>query len=152
MSWRGKGVNGVSWVSDPIVVATGRSCRSPRCRPAKSPSSPPRWEPSCRPASFWPLGGQKVIWRNILGPGKYRINPYGYRIELVDAISIPIGYVGVVSGLSGEQAPPGEFAEPGQKGARRVRVGARGGKSEGNGEKPSAVAGRCRLSEQAGNT
>jgi hypothetical protein len=68
---------------------------------------------------FLAAPGQKGIWRNVLGPGKYRLNPYGYRVELVDAISIPIGYVGVVTGLSGEQAPPGEFAGPGQKGVRR---------------------------------
>ncbi len=37
--------------------------------------------------------------------------PYGYQIDIVDAISIPIGYAGVVTSLSGEQAPPGEFAE-----------------------------------------
>ncbi len=33
--------------------------------------------------------GQKGIWRSVLGPGKYRMNPYGYNIEIVDAISIP---------------------------------------------------------------
>jgi regulator of protease activity HflC (stomatin/prohibitin superfamily) len=37
----------------------------------------------------------------------------------MDAISVPIGYVGVLTGLSGEQAPEGEFAGPGQKGIRR---------------------------------
>ncbi|MBT8042706.1 MAG: hypothetical protein KJN98_06015, partial [Pontiella sp.] len=35
--------------------------------------------------------GQKGIWRSVLGPGKYRMNPYGYNIEIADAISIPIG-------------------------------------------------------------
>jgi len=68
---------------------------------------------------FLAAQGQKGIWRQVLGPGRYRLNPYGYRIELLDAISIPIGYVGVVTGLSGRQAPPGEFAGPGEKGVRR---------------------------------
>jgi regulator of protease activity HflC (stomatin/prohibitin superfamily) len=68
---------------------------------------------------FLAARGQKGIWRNVLGPGKYRLNPYGYRVELVDAMSIPIGYVGVVTGLSGQQAAPGEFAAPGQKGVRK---------------------------------
>ena len=62
--------------------------------------------------------GQKGIQRGVLGPGKYRLNPYGYTVEIVDAISIPIGYVGVITGLSGEQAPEGEFAKPNQKGIR----------------------------------
>lgn len=62
--------------------------------------------------------GQKGIQRGVLGPGKYRLNPYGYTVEIVDAISIPIGYVGVITGLSGEQAPEGQFAQPNQKGIR----------------------------------
>ncbi len=62
--------------------------------------------------------GQKGIWRGVLGPGKYRMNPYGYEIEVVDAISIPIGYVGVVTSLAGAQAVEGQFAERGQKGVR----------------------------------
>ena len=62
--------------------------------------------------------GQKGIWRTLLGPGRYRFNPYGYQIDLVDAISIPIGYVGVMTSLSGNQAPEGEFAGPHQKGIR----------------------------------
>ena len=60
--------------------------------------------------------GQKGIRRKVLSPGKYRLNPVGYKVDVVDAISIPIGYVGAVTSLSGVQAPPGEFAKPGQKG------------------------------------
>jgi regulator of protease activity HflC (stomatin/prohibitin superfamily) len=63
--------------------------------------------------------GQKGIWRSVLGPGKYRMNPYGYNVEIVDAISIPIGYAGVITSLSGEQAPNGEFANDSQKGVRK---------------------------------
>ena len=62
--------------------------------------------------------GQKGIWHGVLGPGKYRINPVGYLIDTVDAISIPIGYVGVVTSLAGEKAPEGQFAGPNQKGIR----------------------------------
>ncbi len=62
--------------------------------------------------------GQKGIWRSVLGPGKYRMNPYGYTIEIVDAISIPIGYAGVITSLSGQQAENGQFAGEGQKGVR----------------------------------
>jgi regulator of protease activity HflC (stomatin/prohibitin superfamily) len=63
--------------------------------------------------------GQKGIWRSVLGPGKYRMNTYGYNIEIVDAISIPIGYAGVITSLSGEQAPSGQFANDKQKGVRK---------------------------------
>ena len=62
--------------------------------------------------------GQKGIWKNVLGPGKYRLNPAGYQIDIVDAISIPIGYDGVVTSLSGRQTPPNEFAKQGEKGVR----------------------------------
>lgn len=62
--------------------------------------------------------GQKGIRRGVLGPGKYRLNSYGYNVDIVDAISIPIGYVGVITSLSGTQPPDGAFAGPKQKGVR----------------------------------
>ena len=65
---------------------------------------------------FLAASGQKGIWKNVLGPGKYRLNPFGYTLDILDAISVPIGYVGVVTSLSGEQAPEGKFAGPKQKG------------------------------------
>jgi regulator of protease activity HflC (stomatin/prohibitin superfamily) len=63
--------------------------------------------------------GQKGIWRSVLGPGKYRMNPYGYNVEIVDAISIPIGYDGVITSLAGEKAASGEFANAKQQGVRK---------------------------------
>jgi regulator of protease activity HflC (stomatin/prohibitin superfamily) len=63
--------------------------------------------------------GQKGIWRTVLGPGKYRLNPYGYQVDIVDAISIPIGYAGVLTSLSGKQAPEGQFAGANEKGVRK---------------------------------
>ncbi|QBG48923.1 hypothetical protein EGM51_16500 [Verrucomicrobia bacterium S94] len=68
---------------------------------------------------FIAVRGQKGIWRDVLGPGKYRMNPYGYNIEIVDAISIPIGYAGVITSRSGDQAPSGQFAGKHQKGVRK---------------------------------
>lgn len=59
---------------------------------------------------------QKGIWRWPLGPGTYRLNPMGYNVEIIDAISIPIGYVGVVTSLSGASTEPHAFAKTGQKG------------------------------------
>ena len=71
------------------------------------------------PGEFLAEPGQKGIWRRVLGPGKHRLNPYGYQIDIVDAVSIPIGYVGVVTSLSGKQTTPGAFAGPGEKGVRQ---------------------------------
>ncbi len=62
--------------------------------------------------------GQKGIRRGALGPGRYRLNPYGYQIDINDAISVPIGYVGVVTSLAGARAPEGGFAKANQKGIR----------------------------------
>lgn len=62
--------------------------------------------------------GEKGIWHGALSPGKYRMNPYGYQIDVVDAISVPIGYAGVITSLSGDQAINGAFAQDNQKGIR----------------------------------
>ncbi len=61
----------------------------------------------------------KGIWRDVLGPGVYRLNPEGYSIELADAINIPIGYVGIVTSQTGVPSQPGEFAKPGEKGVMK---------------------------------
>ncbi|MCD8349328.1 MAG: hypothetical protein LUC93_01785 [Planctomycetaceae bacterium] len=62
--------------------------------------------------------GQKGTWRKVLGPGCYRLNPIGYAVDVIDAVSLPLGFAGVVTNLSGEAAPEGLFAQPGQKGVR----------------------------------
>lgn len=61
---------------------------------------------------------EKGIWRRVLGPGTYRLNPYGYEITVEDAVVIPVGYVGIITSLSGKQAPDGAFASTGEKGVR----------------------------------
>jgi regulator of protease activity HflC (stomatin/prohibitin superfamily) len=71
------------------------------------------------PGEFLAGPNDKGIRRGVLGPGRYRLNPYGYQVQVLSAMSIPIGYVGVVTSLSGRQAAPGEFAGPGEKGVRR---------------------------------
>ena len=58
----------------------------------------------------------KGVWRRVLGPGTYRLNPEGYDIKVMSAINIPIGYAGVVTSLTGKPAPKGQFAGPGEKG------------------------------------
>ena len=58
----------------------------------------------------------KGVWKDVLGPGTYRLNPEGYDVKPMDAISIPIGYVGVVTSQAGKPAKAGAFAGPGEKG------------------------------------
>ena len=58
----------------------------------------------------------KGVWKNVLGPGTDRLNPEGYDVQALDAISIPIGYVGVVTSQAGKPAKKGSFAGPGEKG------------------------------------
>ncbi len=44
---------------------------------------------------------EKGIVEEILRPGKYRINPYAYKVHTFDAINIRPGHVGVVTALTG---------------------------------------------------
>ncbi len=67
---------------------------------------------------FLAEAGQKGIWRQVLGPGKYRLNPHAYDVKVEDAVLIPIGYAGVITSLSGRQAPEGAFAGKNEKGVR----------------------------------
>ena len=61
----------------------------------------------------------KGVWKDVLGPGTYRLNPEGYDIQTMDAVSIPIGYVGVVTSQAGSPAKSGAFAGPGEKGVMK---------------------------------
>ena len=56
------------------------------------------------------------VWRDVLGPGVYRLNPEGFKVDIVDAINIPLGYVGVVTAQTGKPAAPGRMVAPGEKG------------------------------------
>jgi hypothetical protein len=58
----------------------------------------------------------KGIWKDVLGPGTYRLNTQGYEVTQLDAMNIPIGYVGVVTSQTGKPVPLGQFAGPGQQG------------------------------------
>jgi hypothetical protein len=70
------------------------------------------------PGEFLANPGQKGTWRKTLGPGRYRLNPFGHAVEIVDAVSVPVGFAGVVTNLSGTAAKEGAFAAPGEKGVR----------------------------------
>jgi regulator of protease activity HflC (stomatin/prohibitin superfamily) len=62
--------------------------------------------------------GQKGILQHVLMPGRHRLNPYAYRIELHPAIHIDPGFVGVVTNMVG--------AEPRVKNRFLVDKGERG--------------------------
>jgi hypothetical protein len=47
------------------------------------------------PGQFLAKPGQRGIRREVLLPGSYRLNPYGYEIKLVDMVEIKQGYIGV---------------------------------------------------------
>jgi len=61
----------------------------------------------------------KGVWKDVLGPGTYRLNPEGYEVTMLDAINIPIGYVGIVTSQTGKPVKPGEFAGPDQQGVMK---------------------------------
>ncbi|MBO7721375.1 MAG: hypothetical protein J6T01_03120, partial [Kiritimatiellae bacterium] len=63
-----------------------------------------------------PDRASKGVWKDVLGPGSYRLNPEGYDVQVLAAINIPIGYVGVVTSQTGRPAAQGLFAGPGEKG------------------------------------
>jgi hypothetical protein len=62
--------------------------------------------------------GQKGIWRKALPPGRHRLNPYGYDVQLRPAVRIRPGYVGFVTSLVGKE-PGGVFAAAGEQGVRQ---------------------------------
>ncbi len=54
--------------------------------------------------------GFKGIVPEVLRPGKYRINPYAYAVQLFDATTIRPGYGGVVTSLTGADVLNGAVA------------------------------------------
>ena len=69
--------------------------------------------------------GQRGVLREVLGPGRYMINPFAYRVVLSDAVTIAPGYVGVVTNVSGKEPKnPNEFlVEPGERGIQKATRG-----------------------------
>ncbi len=53
---------------------------------------------------------QQGIVKDILRPGKYRVNPYAYHVALFNAININPGHVGVVTTLTGKDVLNDELA------------------------------------------
>jgi regulator of protease activity HflC (stomatin/prohibitin superfamily) len=52
----------------------------------------------------------KGILKEVMEPGKYRINPYAYTMNIFDAITIRPGHVGVVTSLEGHDVINSELA------------------------------------------
>ena len=110
------------------TTSSGRSSTPPRCVRTPSSSrarsaSSPRWAASRR-ADGRVLAEQddeQGIRRQVLLPGTYRLNPYGYRVEKVPMTEIKPGYVGVKRRLLGVDGA-GQFAdEPDGEGHRQGR-------------------------------
>ncbi|MCD8349329.1 MAG: hypothetical protein LUC93_01790 [Planctomycetaceae bacterium] len=55
--------------------------------------------------------GYKGISRDVLSPGKYRINPYAEKVDVFDAITIRPGHVGVVAHLEGQDPIHGDMPD-----------------------------------------
>jgi len=58
---------------------------------------------------FLQSGGQKGPQIDIIPPGKYRINPYLFKIAIADAVVIEKGQVGVVISQDGNPIAPGRL-------------------------------------------
>ena len=59
--------------------------------------------------AFLQNGGQKGPQIDFLPPGKYRINPYLFKISIADAVVIKKGQVGVVTSQDGSPIAPGRL-------------------------------------------
>ena len=55
--------------------------------------------------------GTKGIVAKVLGPGKHRVNPYAYGVQLFDAITIRPGFGGVMTSLVGQDVLADALAE-----------------------------------------
>lgn len=55
--------------------------------------------------------GYKGIVAKVLGPGKHRVNPFAYGVQLFDAITIRPGFGGVTTSLTGLDVLNGDVAE-----------------------------------------
>lgn len=63
--------------------------------------------------------GEQGIQRHVLPPGAYRLNRHGYDVEMVSAIEIPHGYVGVLRRLLGKEGTGRYATHPDEKGILR---------------------------------
>ena len=62
---------------------------------------------------------EKGIRRDVLLPGSYRLNPYGFKVEEVEAVRIEPGKIGVMRRLLGQDGPDRFAHNPEEKGILR---------------------------------
>jgi len=74
------------------------------------------------PGQYLAEKGQQGIWREVLFPGAYRLNPYGYEVKLVDIVDIKPGSVGVLRRKLGDDGPTEFATKPTEKGIIRDQV------------------------------
>ena len=72
---------------------------------AKSGSDP-------KPGEILVERGQKGIWKDVLSEGRHFLDPVMHDVQIVRAIHIPIGQVGIVTSKVGKPLPPGEIIAP----------------------------------------
>ncbi|MBI3724463.1 hypothetical protein HY251_10995, partial [bacterium] len=64
--------------------------------------------------------GERGVQRQVLAPGRYRLNPHGYKVQKAPATIIRPGYVGFVTALVGRDRPQDSvLALEGEKGPRK---------------------------------
>jgi len=66
--------------------------------------------------------GQQGIWREVLLPGSYRLNPYGYEVKMVDMVEVKPGYVGVLRRKLGVDGATEFATKPNEKGIIRDQL------------------------------
>ena len=72
---------------------------------AKSGSNP-------RPGEILVERGQKGIWKEVLAEGRHFLDPVLHDVQIVRALRIPIGKVGIVTSKVGKPLPAGEIIAP----------------------------------------
>lgn len=77
------------------------------------------------PGSIIATEGTKGIVAEVLSPGKYRVNPYAYGVQLFDAITIRPGSAGVVTSLVGDDVLNADLP-PADRNKFLVRKGMKG--------------------------
>ncbi len=63
--------------------------------------------------------GFKGIVRHPLTPGKWRLNPFAFKVTPIQATIVQPGSVGCVTALAGKPPPEGQLADEGQRGIRK---------------------------------
>jgi regulator of protease activity HflC (stomatin/prohibitin superfamily) len=66
--------------------------------------------------------GEQGVRRQVLTPGAYRLNPYGYKVELVATVQIKPGFIGVKRRLLGRDGATQFATGPNEKGILKDEI------------------------------